>query len=976
VKSYGLIRPARFIICHNHREWNSDWRELRLYLDEQYRCNVVNVDELPLRIRSMVSEAGCVPIYDPRTLCLVDRIQQRFSAVNIKQMLKEYFHSHLKYMSQNSDANRLLIRDTSNYPDVPVLPDNFVRQLPLPLDDRIHYDGIWYESLRGVSRGKFCGFCGLVERPHDRDSGSSSDTVDSLMCCSKCGLYMHTRCAHSHHYRPSTPSEDWLCSRCVLTSTPSCVFCEENDPCMALAITGGGFWAHGPCGWTANTEIYGQQCTVCNNFLSGCLVKCASPGCGSVFHMSCAWLQGFPLTRSCVGDPHDKQPLSIIAYCGQHTAVNPPRRSPIRLRFKLKNKDPVDILSNMAAVNFKALHKKMFLLNDITLDKTLSEKKLDQLGIDIKSRLQHESSCVMALLPDDTTSCTLREYLKSSAVGCVTETWKNVVLVSRDNRRLYNGLQRAILEHAGHSTSHLKSGEFFLIGFKDGIKVPDQPQPATMNAISTGKPDSLVSTVSDSSVSHSSIAKLSKPLDNVSEASMRRLETTKGTAAGTQNSTHGVEERVASISATAPRPGVVSAAPVVRKSIPRDIIPVKNGSSDIRPVPEPSFKQRPLYSQASVKPRSTNYLSKDSMKDVHAARENRVLKFAKPNGKSISRQPLSGSGRAMSRNDQGDDISKSVLADEPSTVNIKNIGITEKLIDSSSSAPSPTTSATIGSSDASEGLHRERSPVAFISRTPCINEDVPMELEDDDSLRASCRIHNSDEGSNSKVSSDVGGRASTTNFSTTSSETRKRKVQWDVDDSPSWEEGEVDSGSSNTDVNMYGSNFGLASRGDETSADNRDHWKGNRYMSRYRDIDLSGDRPTNTNYDGLNQKEPRGFSGFTHEYSPEDRQSPRYDDNRSRLQGQRSRGRTESPMRDMESKPFGRAKVIDLAMDNEDYESSSSEEKLVGTAKKTRNRGKIRKAMRANGYVFKSKSAKQEIRTKRFFSSLSASREN
>jgi hypothetical protein len=66
-----MIRPCRFVLCLNHPEWETDWKPLSDHLkslDEAGACGgYYNVDEFPLPIQKLISEASEITIYRPNT---------------------------------------------------------------------------------------------------------------------------------------------------------------------------------------------------------------------------------------------------------------------------------------------------------------------------------------------------------------------------------------------------------------------------------------------------------------------------------------------------------------------------------------------------------------------------------------------------------------------------------------------------------------------------------------------------------------------------------------------------------------------------------------------------------------------------------------------------------------------------------------------------------------------------------------------
>ena len=63
---YGLVRPFRFAICLDHDEWHSEeYEELVQYLEGSYRKRLVNLDEIPLTFRVLVSNMTAIKIYQP-----------------------------------------------------------------------------------------------------------------------------------------------------------------------------------------------------------------------------------------------------------------------------------------------------------------------------------------------------------------------------------------------------------------------------------------------------------------------------------------------------------------------------------------------------------------------------------------------------------------------------------------------------------------------------------------------------------------------------------------------------------------------------------------------------------------------------------------------------------------------------------------------------------------------------------------------
>lgn len=67
---YGLIRPIRFVICNQHVEWEEDeFAELVEYLDLycSERSRFINVDELPLPFRQLISSLSGIQMYQPNT---------------------------------------------------------------------------------------------------------------------------------------------------------------------------------------------------------------------------------------------------------------------------------------------------------------------------------------------------------------------------------------------------------------------------------------------------------------------------------------------------------------------------------------------------------------------------------------------------------------------------------------------------------------------------------------------------------------------------------------------------------------------------------------------------------------------------------------------------------------------------------------------------------------------------------------------
>ena len=64
-----MIRPTRFIVCNNHTEWKTDWKELSDHLNvlSMSGTEFYNVDKFPLHLQTVVSHASEISLYRPDT---------------------------------------------------------------------------------------------------------------------------------------------------------------------------------------------------------------------------------------------------------------------------------------------------------------------------------------------------------------------------------------------------------------------------------------------------------------------------------------------------------------------------------------------------------------------------------------------------------------------------------------------------------------------------------------------------------------------------------------------------------------------------------------------------------------------------------------------------------------------------------------------------------------------------------------------